>query len=42
MPLIYCRLIVLYAIEDITHDNEFKELSKYRLDEHDWELLADY
>ncbi|KIK03726.1 hypothetical protein K443DRAFT_94647 [Laccaria amethystina LaAM-08-1] len=30
------------AIEDITHDNEFRELSKYQLDEHDWQLLEDY
>ena len=43
MLLIYFKLIiVLQAIEDITHDNEFKDLSKYQLDEHDWELLTDY
>ena len=40
--LIYLRLTVLQAIDDITTDNEFKELWKYKLDEHDWELLTDY
>ncbi|KAM6494640.1 Ribonuclease H-like domain containing protein, partial [Amanita muscaria] len=30
------------AIEDITHDNEFKDLHKFQLSEGDWELLNDY
>ncbi|KAF8235398.1 hypothetical protein L208DRAFT_1257325, partial [Tricholoma matsutake] len=30
------------AIEDITHDTEFKDLHKFQLDKYDWALLADH
>ena len=33
---------MIQAIEDITHDNEFKELQKFQLTERDWKLLEDY
>jgi hypothetical protein len=35
-------LTTLQAIVDITNDNEFKELHKFRLTERDWDLLKDY
>jgi hypothetical protein len=35
-------LTIKQAIEDITHDNEFKELYKFQLSERDWNLLKDY
>ena len=35
-------LTILQAIEDITHDNQFKELHKFQLNERDWKLLQDY
>lgn len=35
-------LTIIQAIEDITHDNEFKELHKFQLNERDWNLLQDY
>lgn len=35
-------LTIIQAIEEITHDNEFKELHKFQLSESDWDLLNDY
>ena len=35
-------IIIIQAIEDITHDNEFKELQKFQLNEEDWDLLKVY
>jgi len=35
-------MIMIQPIEDITHDNEFKELQKYQLSEEDWNLLKVY
>lgn len=35
-------LTIKQAIEDITHDNELKELHKFQLSERDWNLLKDY
>jgi len=35
-------LTIMQAIEDITHDNEFKELQKFQLSDRDWKLLEDY
>jgi hypothetical protein len=35
-------LTTVQAIVDITNDNEFKELHKFRLTERDWDLLKDY
>jgi hypothetical protein len=35
-------LTIIQAIEDITHDNKFKELHKFQLSEQDWKLLTDY
>ena len=30
------------AIDDITHDQEFKDLFKFQLSNKDWKLLEDY
>jgi len=32
----------LQAIDDITSDNEFQDLHKFKLSEEDWNLLQDY
>ena len=40
--LILFMLTIIQAIEDITHDNKFKELHKFQLSEQDWNLLTDY
>ena len=34
--------IYMQAIDDIMHDHEFKDLSKFQLRDQDWKLLADY
>jgi hypothetical protein len=33
---------MIKAIEDITHDNEFKDLHKFQLSDYEWSLLEDY
>jgi len=35
-------MIMIQPIEDITHDNEFKELQKFQLSEEEWDLLNVY
>ena len=35
-------IVIIQAIEDITYDNEFKELQKFQLNEKDWDLLKVY
>jgi hypothetical protein len=35
-------LIKLQAIDDITSDNEFRDLHKFKLTGQDWSLLKDY
>jgi len=34
-------LTIIQAIKDIAHDNEFKGLHKFHIDERDWNLLQD-
>lgn len=36
------NLIFLQAIQDITTDNDFKDLQKYYFEEKEWEILKDY
>ena len=40
--LFMLTMIMIQPIEDMTHDNEFKELQKFQLSEEEWDLLNVY